>query len=198
MGHAESQGRGNARISDCASRCLHRRSRAIDPCGTRLSRWSHRAPRISTNSIRYCRSVSKGWGAAMKRVALILLLLCTPVLAHDANHPELNSWFDHLARAGKGCAVLSWMAVRSPIQTGDSKDGHYRVRLDNQWIDVPDDALITEPNRAGRTMVWTWYCDLACTPRVKRAPMEVRYVSSNGSTRQFAYQASPDGASRTN
>jgi len=57
----------------------------------------------------------------MKRVALILLLLCTPVLAHDANHPELNSWFDHLARAGKGCAVLSWMAVRSPIQTGIPK-----------------------------------------------------------------------------
>jgi hypothetical protein len=27
--------------------------------------------------------------------------------------------------------------------------------------------------------------------------LEVRYVSSNGSTRQFAYQASPDGASRT-
>src|SRR4029077_14103904 len=31
--------------------------------------------------------------------------------------------------------------------------------------------------------------------RVKRALMELRYVSSNGSTRQFAYQASPDGAS---
>ncbi len=24
----------------------------------------------------------------------------------------------------------------------------------NNWIDVPDDAVITEPNRAGRTMVW--------------------------------------------
>lgn len=22
------------------------------------------------------------------------------------------------------------------------------------WIDVPDDAVITEPNRVGRTMVW--------------------------------------------
>jgi len=36
----------------------------------------------------------------------------------------------------------------------ESKDGHYRVRLGGKWIDVPDDALITEPNRAGRTMVW--------------------------------------------
>ena len=23
-----------------------------------------------------------------------------------------------------------------------------------EWIDVPDSALITEPNRVGRTMVW--------------------------------------------
>ena len=36
----------------------------------------------------------------------------------------------------------------------ESKDGHYRVRLEGQWIDVPDDALITVPNRFGRTMVW--------------------------------------------
>jgi hypothetical protein len=32
-------------------------------------------------------------------------------------------------------------------------------RLDNQWIDVPDDALITEPNRDGRTMVWPYTAD---------------------------------------
>ena len=36
----------------------------------------------------------------------------------------------------------------------ESKEGHYRVRLDNKWVDVPDEAVITEPNRAGRMMVW--------------------------------------------
>jgi len=36
----------------------------------------------------------------------------------------------------------------------ESRNGHYVVRIDNQWIDVPDDAVITEPNRVGRTMVW--------------------------------------------
>jgi hypothetical protein len=36
----------------------------------------------------------------------------------------------------------------------ESKDGHYRVRLENKWFDVPDNSVITEPNRAGRTMVW--------------------------------------------
>jgi hypothetical protein len=28
------------------------------------------------------------------------------------------------------------------------------VRVDNEWVDVPDDAVITEPNLVGRTMVW--------------------------------------------
>ena len=54
------------------------------------------------------------------RLALILMLFCTPALGHDANHPELNSWFDHLA-SGKDCAVRSRMALRSPIQTGNPK-----------------------------------------------------------------------------
>jgi hypothetical protein len=39
----------------------------------------------------------------------------------------------------------------------DTKDGHYRVRLDGEWVVVPTDAVITEPNRAGRTMVWPYY-----------------------------------------
>src|SRR5258707_14359360 len=89
----------------------------------------------------------------MKRLALILLLLCTPVLAHDANHPELNSWFDHLA-SGKGlcCSFAYGHAVADP--DWDSKDGHYRVRLDNEGTDVPEEAVITKPNRAGRTRGW--------------------------------------------
>jgi hypothetical protein len=89
----------------------------------------------------------------MKRLALIVLLLCTPALAHDASRPELNSWFDNLA-SGKGlcCSFADGMAL-SDVDW-ESANGHYRVRLDGQWIDVPDDAVITEPNRAGRTMVW--------------------------------------------
>ena len=42
----------------------------------------------------------------MKRLATILLLFCTPVLAHDANDPELNRWFDRLS-SGNGLFSLS-------------------------------------------------------------------------------------------
>ena len=51
-------------------------------------------------------------------------------------------------------AVQMLMALLFQIRIGNRGNGHYLVRIDNQWIDVPDDAVITEPNRAGRTMVW--------------------------------------------
>jgi hypothetical protein len=40
-------------------------------------------------------------------------------------------------------------------------DGHFRVRLENTWFDV-DASVITEPNRAARTMVAlaNWCSDL--------------------------------------
>jgi hypothetical protein len=65
----------------------------------------------------------------------------------------LKPWFDSL-KSGKGpcCSDADGSAVRDV--DWESKDGHYRVRLDGEWIDVPEDAVITEPNRIGRTMVW--------------------------------------------
>jgi hypothetical protein len=97
----------------------------------------------------------------MKNGPLVLLVACAvlpagSVLARDdgryANSP-LKPWFDSL-KSSKGlcCSVADGMAVADP--DWESKDGHYRVRLDGEWIIVPDDAVITEPNRAGRTMVW--------------------------------------------
>jgi hypothetical protein len=69
-----------------------------------------------------------------------------------ANSP-LKQWFDSL-RSGKGpcCSDADGSAV-SDVDW-ESKGGHYRVRIEGEWYDVPDDAVITEPNRVGRTMVW--------------------------------------------
>jgi hypothetical protein len=67
--------------------------------------------------------------------------------------PELKTWFEGL-KSGKGpcCSDADGTAV-SDVDW-ESGNGHYRVRLDGQWVDVPDEAVITEPNRIGRTMVW--------------------------------------------
>lgn len=84
------------------------------------------------------------------------MLTGAPLAARDdgryANSP-LKSWFDSL-RSGRGpCCSDADGTVVSDVDW-ESKDGHYRVRLEGEWIDVPDDAVITQPNLAGRTMVW--------------------------------------------
>jgi hypothetical protein len=72
--------------------------------------------------------------------------------------PELRAWFESL-KSGKGpcCSDADGSAV-SDVDW-DSSGGHYRVRLEGEWIVVPDDAVITTPNRVGRTMVWPMYLD---------------------------------------
>ena len=72
---------------------------------------------------------------------------------YAAQNPELHQWFEGL-RSGKGpcCSDADGSAV-SDVDW-ETRAGHYRVRLDGEWLDVPDEAVITEPNRIGRTMVW--------------------------------------------
>jgi hypothetical protein len=69
-----------------------------------------------------------------------------------ANSP-LKPWFESL-KSGRGlcCSGADGVALADP--DWDSQDGHYRVRIDGEWITVPDEAVIKEPNRSGRTMVW--------------------------------------------
>ena len=67
--------------------------------------------------------------------------------------PELKAWFDRLtSKRGPCCSDADGYAL-SDVDW-ESKDGHYRVRLEGKWYDVPNDAVITEPNRVGRTMIW--------------------------------------------
>jgi hypothetical protein len=66
---------------------------------------------------------------------------------------SLKQWFDQLA-SGKGrcCSIADGEVVDD--SDWDFRDGHYRVRLDGNWLDVPNDAVVNEPNRVGKTMVW--------------------------------------------
>ena len=98
-------------------------------------------------------------------IALLFSINISP--AHDLDGryaaSPLRPWFDKLA-SGKGlcCSFADGYAVEDA--DWETKDGHYRVRIPKvangselEWVDVPEDAVITEPNRAGRTMVWPLY-----------------------------------------
>lgn len=104
-------------------------------------------------------------GADMDRLklSLKLALLAAPLVLSTGSamgrddgrftDSPLKPWFDSLrSHLGPCCSDADGVAVADP--DWDSHNGHYRVRLDGQWVEVPDEAVITEPNRAGRTMVW--------------------------------------------
>jgi hypothetical protein len=91
----------------------------------------------------------------------MLAVGCSAAMARDdgryANSP-LKPWFDQL-RSEKGpcCSDADGSAVSN--DDWDTKNGHYRVRFQGVWLNVPDEAVIKGPNLAGRTMVWTMYQD---------------------------------------
>ncbi len=95
-------------------------------------------------------------------IALAAMLAIQFAYARDngryANSP-LKSWFDRLAsRRGLCCSFADGVVVEDPdwavVSDVAKPEVHYRVLIEGQWIDVPDDAVITEPNRLGKTMVW--------------------------------------------
>jgi hypothetical protein len=71
-----------------------------------------------------------------------------------ANSP-LKEWFDRLAsRNGLCCAFADGIGLQDV--DWDTQDGHYRVRIQGEWLVVPDDAVVTEPNRFGPAVVWPY------------------------------------------
>ena len=107
------------------------------------------------------------WIPRVRFVAAMGLWLMPLALGRDldgryANSP-LKPWFDQLkSRNGPCCSNADGYVVEDA--DWEAKNGHYRVRVpegsDSKvmvWIDVPDGSVITEPNKAGRTMVWPVY-----------------------------------------
>jgi hypothetical protein len=89
----------------------------------------------------------------MRSALFVLLLLTTATFARDdgryANSP-LKQWFDSL-KSGKGfcCAEADGRETEYDI-----RESRYWVPVNGVWTEVPDDAVITEPNKAGRPMLW--------------------------------------------
>jgi hypothetical protein len=107
--------------------------------------------------------VCVGASVSLLALALLMIIMLPPrAHAHDHDRPDLTEWYQTLK--GKGlCCDGSQTEVRhlSEVQWRTS-DGHYQVYInqfmDNSgefmWVDVPDDAVIKEPNKDGRPTVW--------------------------------------------
>lgn len=92
----------------------------------------------------------------MRAVSLAVLLLVAPAAARDdgryAQSP-LKGWFDSLHSA-KGYCCSDADGVET---TYEIRNGHYWAPIDGVLTEVPDAAVITEPNRYGRPMEWLYF-----------------------------------------
>lgn len=93
------------------------------------------------------------------RILIVTMLLCTSAMGHDSKRPNLNDFFNALkSKDGMGCCSSGDGTGLDDIDW-DMTDGHYRVRLEGRWVDVPDKSLVTVPNLAERAMVWVYHID---------------------------------------
>lgn len=95
--------------------------------------------------------------AVASMLAIIILFFLMPIgslRAHDHNHPEMEGWFRSLHSKGG-----AWCCNGDDAEEAewDTSGGKYRVRIEGQWLDVPDDAVVEGPNRAGVAKVWAWH-----------------------------------------
>jgi hypothetical protein len=98
------------------------------------------------------------------RIVIAVAVVCITVFVPNHSHARddgrfanspLKEWFDRLAsKNGLCCAFADGVSVQDV--DWDTQNGHYRVRLQGEWIEVPDAAVITEPNRFGPAVVWPY------------------------------------------
>ena len=77
-----------------------------------------------------------------------------------ANSP-LKQWFDSL-HSGKGPCCSDADGTALSDVDWEARDGHYRVRIEGQWWDVPDEAVIK--SRTGLDGPW-------CGPSIITRPI---------------------------
>ena len=109
--------------------------------------------------------------AALLLVILFAALFVSHAYPRDIDgryaQSPLKPWFDSL-KSGRGSCCSDADGTALSDVDWDSHNGHYRVRIENQWVDVPDDAVIKEPNRSGVTMVWpVFYRSLGAVARIE-------------------------------
>jgi hypothetical protein len=92
----------------------------------------------------------------MTRVLAVVFacVIGSTAFAHDHHRPELDGWFKSLkSKSGVPCCDGS---DYNGVEASDwrVKDRKYQVRFKGEWHDVPDEAVIEVPNRAGQAMIW--------------------------------------------
>lgn len=92
-------------------------------------------------------------------ILAVLLVAISPAVAryngqYAQADPLIRQWFNSLQnqKGGMCCSMADGKSLDDP--EWDLFAGHYRVRLDGVWLDVPEQAVVSGNNRIGRAIVW--------------------------------------------
>jgi hypothetical protein len=95
--------------------------------------------------------------ALVAAAALIAVALLLQNARAAGSYPEgaVHKWFDSL-RSAKGlcCSFADGRTLADP--DWGTKDDHYWVIVDGVRYRVPDDAVVSEPNKYGSAVVWPY------------------------------------------
>jgi hypothetical protein len=108
---------------------------------------------------RACQLVALGMALACIAL-LIAAVTVAPVHGHDHARPDLDGWYHSLqSRKGLCCGPEDEYAALNQLDGFDWKmeGGNYKVFVDGRWLDVPPEAVIDQPNKAGRALVWLYH-----------------------------------------
>lgn len=99
------------------------------------------------------------WTVTVCLIALIFLIAgMNRVHSRDLDgkyaQSPLKPWFDSLkSKNGTPCCDTT-DGLRLEDVDWDTDGTHFRVRIDGQWYNVPEEARIDQPNRLGPAIVW--------------------------------------------
>lgn len=115
----------------------------------------------------------------MRALILVAVIVSLVIPAHARDDGRfagspLKLWFDKLAsQKGLCCSFADGVTIAdvdwdtATVAAGGAiPHVVYRVRIDGQWIVVPDNALVTEPNKFGPAVVWP-YQDASGTTQIR-------------------------------
>ena len=88
--------------------------------------------------------------------AILAIAIAGSALAHDHANNALDDWYRSLTSPGGGACCdgpgVDALKVEDPDWRMTPKG--YQVKLDGEWIDVPDDRIVKKGNLAGAAIVW--------------------------------------------
>lgn len=109
----------------------------------------------------------------MHKIISLIILLIAPLaaaLAHDHANADLDGWYQSLTSPGGGPCCDSPGVDAMKLEDPDwdvtaDPENPYKVKMDGEWMLIPLDRVVKDPNRAGLAIVWPIYSNGKRVPR---------------------------------